>query len=77
MNAVDYVVFHRPSHSQMMQDQHTGKEKVTYNTIESAKKAAEAMSKKREVHFSFYKCLFCDGYHIGKNRDNKIEGYDN
>jgi hypothetical protein len=48
-----------------------------YNTIESAKKAAEAMSKKREVHFSFYKCLFCDGYHIGKNRDNKIEGYDN
>lgn len=48
-----------------------------YNTVEGAKKAAEAMSKKRGVHFSYYKCLFCDGYHVGKNRDNKIEGYDN
>ena len=47
-----------------------------YNTVEGAKKAAEAMSKKREAHFSYYKCLFCDGYHIGKNRDNKIKGYD-
>ena len=54
-----------------------GKEKVMYNTVEGAKKAAEAMSKKRGVHFSYYKCLFCDGYHVGKNRDNKIEGYDN
>ena len=47
-----------------------------YPTVESAKRAAEAMSKKRGVHFSFYKCLYCDGYHIGKNRENKIEGYD-
>ena len=31
------------------------------------------MSKKHNTHFSFYKCLFCDGYHIGKNRDNKTE----
>jgi hypothetical protein len=44
--------------------------------VEGAKKAADAMSKKRGAHFSYYKCLFCDGYHIGKNRDNKIEGYD-
>ena len=58
-------------------NQHTNKEKVMYNTVEGAKKAAEAMSKKRGVHFSYYKCLFCDGYHVGKNRDNKIEGYDN
>jgi hypothetical protein len=57
-------------------NQHTGNPKVTYNTVEGAKKAAEAMSKKRGAHFSYYKCLFCDGYHIGKNRDNKIEGYD-
>ena len=57
-------------------NQHNGKEQVMYPTIESAKRAAEAMSKKRGVHFSFYKCLYCDGYHIGKNRDNKIEGYD-
>lgn len=53
-------------------NQTTGKDKVTYNTIEGAKKAAEAMSKKNGVHFSFYKCLFCDGYHIGKNKDNKL-----
>lgn len=53
--------------------QHTGKDKVMYPNIKSAKKAAEAMSKKHNTHFSFYKCLFCDGYHIGKNRDNKTE----
>lgn len=57
-------------------NQHTNKEKVMYNTIEGAKKAADAMSKKHNTHFSYYKCLFCDGYHIGKNRDNKT-GYDN
>lgn len=57
-------------------NQHTGKEKVCYPNVESAKMAADAMSKKREAHFSYYKCLFCDGYHIGKNRDNKIPGYD-
>lgn len=52
-------------------NQHTGKPKVMYNTIKSAQKAAEAMSKKTGKHFSLYKCLFCDGYHVGKNRDNK------
>lgn len=57
-------------------NQHTEKEKVCYNTVEGAKKAADSMSKKRNAHFSYYKCLFCDGYHIGKNRDNKIPGYD-
>jgi hypothetical protein len=50
-----------------------GKPKVMYNTKESAKKSAEAMSKKKGVHFSNYKCLHCDGYHLGKNRDNKIK----
>lgn len=49
----------------------TGKAKVMYNTKETALKSAEAMSKKKGVHFSTYKCVFCDGYHIGKNRDNK------
>ena len=52
-------------------NQHTGKPKVMYNTVETAKKSAEKMSEKYGKHFSFYKCLFCDGYHIGKNRDNK------
>lgn len=52
-------------------NQGTGKPKIMYNTIDGAKKAAEKMSEKHGVHFSFYKCLFCDGYHIGKNRNNK------
>ena len=42
-----------------------------YNTKESATKAAESMKKKMNKHFSVYKCIFCDGYHLGKNRDNK------
>ena len=42
-------------------------------TIKSAQNSAEAMSKKHNTHFSYYKCLFCDGYHIGKNRDNKTD----
>ena len=54
-------------------NQTTGNPKVMYNTIKSAQKAAESMSKKHGKHFSYYKCLFCDGYHVGKNRDNKYE----
>lgn len=57
-------------------NQHTGQPKVMYSK-KSAQKSAEAMSKKvsqkegKEIHFSYYKCMFCDGYHIGKNKDNK------
>lgn len=54
-------------------NQSSGKEKVQYGSYESAKKAADKMSEKKGVHFSVYKCIFCDGYHIGKNRDNKIK----
>ena len=53
------------------QRQDNGKLKVMYNTKESALKAAESMKKKMNKHFSVYKCIFCDGYHLGKNRDNK------
>ena len=35
-----------------------------YNTVKTAKKSAEKMSEKHGTHFSYYKCLFCDGYHI-------------
>ena len=48
-----------------------GKPKVMYNTKQGATKAAAAMAKKRGVYFSNYKCMLCDGYHIGKNRENK------
>lgn len=47
------------------------KPKVTYNRYESAKKAANSMSKKYNKHFSVYKCIWCDGFHLGKNRSNK------
>ena len=45
--------------------------KVTYNTEKTAKRVAARMSKDYHKHFSYYKCVFCDGYHIGKNRKNK------
>ena len=53
--------------------QSTGKPKVSYPTLESAARAAQKMGEKHGKHFSVYKCVFCDGYHIGKNRDNKYE----
>lgn len=54
-------------------NQHTGQPKITYNHLETALKSAEKMSEKHNIHFSVYKCLFCDGYHIGKNRNNKTD----
>lgn len=50
-----------------------GKPKVMYNTKASAIKAAASLAKKRGAYFSNYKCIYCDGFHIGKNRDNKIQ----
>ena len=60
-------LFHINSHI----SQGSGKPKVMYNTKVSATKAATSMAKKHGVWFSNYKCLHCNGYHIGKNRDNK------
>jgi hypothetical protein len=48
-----------------------GKSKVMYNTKKTADKVAKKMSEKHDTHFSNYKCIYCDGYHLGKNRDNK------
>jgi hypothetical protein len=42
-----------------------------YNTKATAVKSAQAMAKKNGFYYSNYKCVFCDGYHIGRNRDNK------
>lgn len=44
----------------------SGKPKVVYNTKVSSLRAADSMKKKHGVHFSSYKCLFCNGYHIGE-----------
>lgn len=54
-------------------NQHTGQPKQTYNHLETALKSAEKMGQKHNTHFSAYKCLYCDGYHIGRNRDNKTD----
>lgn len=52
-------------------DPNIRKPKVKYNTKGSAEKAAKAMWNKTGKYFSTYKCIFCDGYHIGRNRNNK------
>jgi hypothetical protein len=60
-------LFHINSHVR----QDTQQPKVMYNTKETALKSADAMKKKRDLHFSVYKCAYCDGYHLGRNRENK------
>ena len=49
----------------------TNEPKIAYSSFKSAKRAADKMGEKYGKHFSVYKCLFCDGYHVGKNRNNK------
>lgn len=49
------------------------KPKVAYPSKSAALKAAKSMSQKHGVHFSIYKCAWCDSWHIGKNRQNKIK----
>lgn len=51
--------------------QSNGQAKIAYKHYDSASKAAQKMSEKTGKHFSVYKCIYCDGFHIGKNRDNK------
>lgn len=58
-------------------NQHTQQPKIPYSTYEKACKAATKMGEKNNCYFSVYKCIFCDGFHIGKNRDNKKYGDDN
>ena len=50
----------------------SGKPKMSYPTKAVAMKAAKAMSEKHGVHFSVYKCAWCDGWHVGKNAQNKV-----
>ena len=45
-----------------------GQPKLSYPTKASATKAAEQMAKKTGSKFGKWKCMHCDGYHIGKNR---------
>ena len=59
-------LFHKRSHWT-----ESGKEKVGYNTKETAMKVSAKMAEKHNKHFSNYRCIFCGKYHLGKNRDNK------
>ena len=59
-------LFHKRSH--LRED---GTPKVMYNSKKTAEKSAASMRQKTGKWFSNYKCIFCDGYHLGKNRDNK------
>jgi len=48
-----------------------GKEKVSYGSKATAIKSAEKMREKNGTYYSNYKCIYCDGYHLGRNRENK------
>lgn len=66
-----FGVFSLASHQNTHSNE--GKPKVMYNTLATAEKAAASMGKKHNTHFSVYKCGYCKGYHIGKNRDNRVK----
>jgi hypothetical protein len=56
--------FHERSHLT-----HGGKPKIAYGSKASSLKACKKMEAKNPGSvFRSYKCLYCDGYHIGKNR---------
>lgn len=57
-------LFHKNSHV----NQSTGKIKVSYPKLASALRAQESMQQKHNKPFTVYKCIYCDGYHIGKSR---------
>lgn len=48
-----------------------GNPKVAYGSKASAEKAARKMREKHGYWYSNYKCLHCDGYHLGRNSENK------
>lgn len=45
----------------------SGKHKVDYKSMDTARLAARAMSKKRGCVFSAYYCPTCGGFHIVKD----------
>lgn len=59
-------LFHKRSHLTAK-----GEPKVAYGSKETAIKSAEKMQKKTGYYYSNYKCIYCDGYHLGRNRDSK------
>ena len=62
-----FGIFSINSHTNMHNN--VGKDKQMYKTKESAIKSAEWMTQKYGGDFSAYKCAYCSGYHIGKNKE--------
>lgn len=40
--------------------------KYKYSTLDEAKNSAKHLEDKHKKHFTYYKCMFCDGYHVSK-----------
>lgn len=60
-------LFHKESHVSSV----SGLEKVGYGRRVTAEKAAASMQKKNpDLVYKPYKCLWCDKYHIGRNKVN-------
>ena len=51
-----------------------GKSKISYKSKAKAEKAAFDMAKRYGYHFTTYKCLFCDGWHVSKAVKRNAEG---
>jgi len=56
-------LFHPRSHYRI-----GGREKLGYNTKETAILKQTEMTDKRGVAFKNYRCIYCGKYHLGANR---------
>lgn len=54
--------FYKSSHIR----QDNGEPKIRYGHLETAKKAAEKLTIKTGKAYSYYRCIYCGGFHIGK-----------
>ena len=57
-------LFNRNSHISSI----SGQKKVMHKTKALANKEKDRMENKTDKAFSSYKCLYCNGFHIGKNK---------
>lgn len=60
-------LFSRNSHV----NKRSGRPKFAYASYEQARRSAERLSTKYGGRVVAYKCMFCDGYHIGNNRPRR------
>ena len=64
-------LFHKNSHIAS----YSGAPKIAYSSSVSSNKAANKMNQKYpENTYRAYKCLWCDGYHIGKTKKKEYHG---